>query len=584
MTVSPLQQFQRTIAGALASSLGVDATAILLEKPRDANHGDVAFPCFRFAKERGVAPPALAAKLAGDLASALPSVSAKPAGPFLNFTIDRAIFARELLPAAFRADFGGAPPSGEVIVLDYSSPNIAKRFHVGHLRSTVIGAAVKRICEARGARVVGINHLGDWGSQFGKLLTALRRFGSEADLDKAVETEGPWRGIEYLQDVYVQYHIEEKKGADAGRELAAESRKWFLELESGADNEARRLWKKLTSISMKEFERIYQKLGVTFDEVRGESAYEKDLAPTIEMCKKAGVTRVSEGALVIEIDGQEKPALLQTGDGTTLYLTRDLASVFYRKNTYHFTKAVYVVGGDQLDHFKELAAVVKKLGHAWSGDIVHAHFGMMRLPEGKMSTREGNVIILSDLIDSAVDKVNEIMLEKNPNFSNTNRNSGEVAEQVGIGAIIYHDLKQDRRRDIVFKWDDVLNFDGDTGPYCQYTHARLASILKKSGRAISESDLGSLNYTMLADAGPLLMAIARFPAAVEIAAARFEPHHVAQSAFDIAQASNAFYRDHRVLDAPSPEVVAARLAIVEAARRTLERSLQLLGIAAPREM
>lgn len=572
MAASPLQNFQHRIASALAGALGVAVESIILEQPRDASHGDVAFPCFRFAKERGVAPPALAAELAAKCAK-IEGVTAKVTGPFLNFTIDRAAFARELLPAAFDNNFGGADATKETIVLDYSSPNIAKRFHVGHLRSTVIGAAIKRICEARGARVVGINHLGDWGSQFGKLLTALSRYGSEAELDSLAASGG---GIEYLQNIYVKYHEEEKKSKEAERDLGAESRKWFLDLESGLENEARRLWKKLTTISLAEFDKIYKRLGVRFDEIRGESAYEKDLIPTIEMCKRAGVTRVSDGALVVDIDDQEKPALLQTGDGTTLYLTRDLASVFYRKNTYHFTKAVYVVGGDQKDHFKELKAVVKRLGHAWSDDIIHADFGMMRLPEGKMSTRAGNVIILNDVLEAAVERVRAIINEKNPEL----QNSALVAEQVGIGAVIYNDLKLDRRRDVIFRWDDVLNFDGETGPYCQYTHARLASIIKKAGRAPSPN----VNFTLLADAGPLLLAVARFPAAVAQAASRFEPHVVANSAFEIAQAANSFYRDHRVLDAGSPELVDARLAVVEAARRTLARAVGLLGIAAPEQM
>lgn len=576
MTVSPLQNVQQRLAAALAKTLGVDASAILLEQPRDASLGDIAFPCFRFAKERGIAPPALAAQLAAALAqpgSGAEGITAKATGPFLNFTIDRAAFARELVPAAFDENFGGCAPSGETIVLDYSSPNIAKRFHVGHLRSTVIGAAIKRICEARGARVVGINHLGDWGSQFGKLLTALHRFGSEKQLDALAASGG---GIEYLQDIYVQYHEEEKKSPEMEKELSAESRKWFIDLESGVDNEARRLWKKLTTISLAEFDKIYKRLGVKFDLIRGESAYEKDLAPTIEICKKAGVTTVSQGALVIEIEGQEKPALLQTGDGTTLYLTRDLASVLYRKNNFNFTKAVYVVGGDQIDHFKELIAVVKRLGHAWAADIVHAHFGMMRLPEGKMSTRAGNVIILNDVIEAAVERVRTIIAEKNPDLPD----AAAVAEQVGIGAIIYNDLKQDRRRDIIFRWDDVLNFDGETGPYCQFAHARLANIIKKSGRTPSPN----IQYEHLSGAGELLMAVARFPQAVAASAARFEPHVVAQSAYEVAKATSGFLRDNRVLDAGSDEVLDARLALVEAARRTLARALELLGIAAPRQM
>jgi arginyl-tRNA synthetase len=571
---SPLEQYEQRIAAELARCLQVEPSAILLESPRDAANGDIAFPCFRWAKDRSVAPNALAADLAAKFQrSGVPAVTARPTGPFLNFTIDRATLASELLPAAFEERFGGAEPTGKTLVLDYSSPNIAKRFHVGHLRSTVLGAAIRRICELRGFRVVGINHLGDWGSQFGKLLTALRRFGSEAELDR-LAAEGS--GIEYLQNIYVKYHEEEKKGPGVEKDLSAEARRWFLELESGRDNESRRLWKKVTAISLQEFEKIYKRLGVTFDLIRGESAYEDALQPTIEMCKRAGVTTVSEGALVVEIEGQEKPALLQTGDGTTLYLTRDLASVFYRKNTFDFYRAVYVVGNDQKDHFRELKAVVRRLGHAWADDIVHADFGMMRLPEGKMSTRGGNVIILNDVLQSAVERARNIIKEKNPEL----QNADAIAEQVGIGAIVFNDLKQDRRRDVVFRWEDVLNFDGETGPYCQYTHARLASIVRKSGLKPGLD----IKYPLLESGGPVLMAIARFPEAVALAAQRYEPHLVAHAALQVAKTANGFYRDHRVLDAGDADVVAARLALVEAARRTLAAALGLLGVAAPQEM
>jgi arginyl-tRNA synthetase len=288
------------------------------------------------------------------------------------------------------------------------------------------------------------------------------------------------------------------------------------------------------------------------------------------------VTRVSEGALVVDVEGSEKPALLQTGDGTTLYLTRDLASVLYRKNAYDFWRAVYVVGNDQRDHFRELKLVVKRLGYPWWDDVVHADFGMLRLPEGKMSTREGRVVILNDVLQSAVDRVRQVIAEKNAELASRDA----VAEAVGIGAVLYNDLKQDRRRDVVFRWEDVLNFDGETGPYCQYTHARLASIVRKSSLTPSPD----VRFDALAEAAPLLLAIARFPRAVALAAERYEPHVVAGAAFEIAQLANAYYRDHRVLDAGEPELVRARLAVVEAAARTLRRALALLGIEAPPEM
>lgn len=572
-TGSPLDHFRHRLTAALVQALGIAPESIKLERPRDPAHGDFAFPCFQLAKERKQAPPALAAEIAGKLAG-LEHLTAKTAGPFLNFTIDRAELARRVLTASFDPAYGGGDEgAGKTIVLDYSSPNIAKRFHIGHLRSTVIGMAIRKMCEARGFRVVGINHIGDWGSQFGKLLTALRRYSSEAALDAAAATG---TSIEHLHEIYVRYHEDEDKGGDLAKELAAEARKWFLDLESGAENEARRLWKKMTTLSLAEFERIYRRLGVTFTEIRGESAYEPDLAPTIRRIKEAGVTRISEGALVVDVEGSEKPALLQTGDGTTLYLTRDLASVFYRKGTYNFWKAVYVVGSDQRDHFRELKLVVKRLGLEWWDDIEHAYFGMMRLPEGKMSSRKGRVVILEDVLDSAVEQVRTLVREKNPNL----QHADEVAEQVGIGAVVFNDLKNDRRRDVVFSWQEVLNFDGETGPYCQYTHARLASIVRKSGQTPS----ADVDPALAGEGAQLLLAIGRFPETVALAAERFEPHLLAGATVELAQLANAYYRDHRVLDAGSPQLVAARLALVEAARRTLARALALLGIAAPAEM
>lgn len=570
---SPLDDSRRRLAGELGRALGVAPAAVRLDRPRDAGHGDLAFPCFQLAKERGLAPPALAAELAGKLGD-LGFARASAAGPFLNFTLDRPTLARDVVAAAFDPEFGGGSEGdGKTIVVDYSSPNIAKPFSIAHLRSTVLGAAIRRICEARGYRIAGINHLGDWGAQFGKLLTALRRFGSEEALDARAAAG---TAIECLLEIYVRYHAEEEKGGELAKELAAESRRWFLDLESGADNESRRLWKKLTALSLAEFDRIYKRLGVTFTEMRGESAYEKDLAPTLARCREAGVTSVSEGALVVEIEGSKKPALLQTAEGTTLYLTRDLASAFYRKQTYGFWKAVYVVGADQKDHFRELRGVLKRLGVEWWDSVVHAEFGLMRFPEGKMSTRRGRVIFLEDVLASAIEQTRGIIREKNPDLPDAER----VAEQVGIGAVVFNDLKTDRRRDVVFDWKEVLNFDGETGPYCQYTHARLASIVRKSGVEPSTE----VDPRHLANAGPLLLALARFPDATAAAAERFEPHLVAGAVLDVAQQANAFYRDHRVLDAGDPAVTRARLALVEAARRVLARGLTLLGVAAPAEM
>lgn len=574
--VVALRDFRTEIVEALARATGKPAAEVVLETPRDRALGDFAFPGFALAKERREAPPAIAAALAGKLASLAPVVSVRAAGPYVNFTVDRVALASEILPAIHAAGdrWGGSEEGrGRSVVVDFSSPNIAKPLSVGHLRSTVIGAAIVRLLAHRGFRCVGINHLGDWGAQYGRMIAAFKLWGDPARLEADP--------IPHLHELYVRFHEEEER--DASGSLKAQARAWFKALESGEENEARALWRRLTELSLRAFDRVYSLLGVRFDFVRGESHYEKDLAPTIERLVDAGVTKTSGGALVVDLeDASMPPCILRTAEGTTLYATRDLAAAFQRKREFDFWRALYVVGADQRLHFRQLRAVLKKLGLPWAEEVVHVDFGLMQIRDeeegsvAKMSTRRGKAVHLEELLRRAIELVREILREKNPGLAD----SESVARAVGVGAVVFHDLKTARVKDVVFDWNEVLNFDGETGPYLQYTHARLRSILRKAPVA---PDPAKTDFRLLADAGELLPVLADFPRAVAEAGDRYEPSILATYLLDLAKRANSFYRDHRVIG-EDEALMGARLLLVEGVATTLRVGLRLLGVAAPEEM
>lgn len=571
-----MRKFRDRIASILASATGKAASEILLETPRDRALGDVAFPCFALAKERKQPPPKVAAEIAKAIAEADPAISARAAGPYVNFTVDRVVLAADVLPAIRAAGerWGGSDEgAGRAVVIDFSSPNIAKPLSVGHLRSTVIGAAIYRLLAHRGFRCVGINHLGDWGAQYGRMIAAFKRWGDPRRL------EG--EAIPHLHELYVRFHEEEEK--DASGALTAEARAWFKALESGEENEARRLWRRLSEVSLREFDRVYALLGVRFDAVRGESFYEKELGPTIERLVRAGVTKTSEGALVVDLEEEGMPpCILRTAEGTTLYATRDLAAVFQRKREFDFWKALYVVGSDQRLHFRQMRAVLKRMELAWADDVVHVDFGMMQMRDEesggveKMSSRRGRGVVLDEVLKRAVELVRGIVREKNPDLADAEG----VARAVGVGAVVFHDLKNARVKDVVFDWKEVLNFDGETGPYLQYTQARLASILRKAPLA---PDPAATDFALLRDAGDLLPVLADFPRAVADAGDRGEPSILATYLLDLAKRANGFYRDHRVIGTEEP-LMRARLLLVDGARLTLRVGLRLLGVSAPDEM
>ena len=572
-----MDHFRAQIRAAIARHTDLDAAEIRIENPREASHGDLAFPSFALAKQRGAPPPKVAAELAERLAPDLTGIDVRAVGPFLNFTIARGELARWLFGALAdpAADFGSSELGrGKTVVIDLSSPNIAKPMHVGHLRSTILGAAIQRLHDLCGYRTVGINHIGDWGSQFGKLAVAIERWGAEVDLAKQ-----PIRGLLAL---YVKYHDEEERDASLGEAAAAA----FRELESGVDGPVRAIWRRVTELSLQEFDKIYRRLGVSFDVVQGEAFYEPYLDATIERIVAAGVTEESQGALIVDLEPVAKnmpPCLLRKTDGTTLYATRDLAAAFHRWDTYAFDRCLYVVGSDQKLHFRQLFGVLERMGLAWHARMEHVAFGMLRLPEGRLQTRKGRVVFLEEVLDTAVSEARRVILEKNPELPDLE----QIAEEVGVGAVVFNDLKRERVKDIEFDWAEVVSFEGDTGPYLQYTHARLASIARK---AVLEGHAGDLlgaalglDLGVLADAGGVLVRLARFPDAVQSAALHAEPSEVSSYLLALAREVNSWLASERVLGQETA-VTAPRLALCHASKCVLGKGLRLLGIAAPEEM
>ena len=564
-TLHGLDRFSSRARAALAHALEQDPESILLEVPRDETHGEFSFPCFQMAKASGETPPALAARLAAELE--IEAMQTEVVGPFLNFRIDPTPLAAAILEGALASDYGKGEQN-ETTVLEFSSPNIAKPMHVGHLRSTVIGAALARILTRLGHKVTRINHLGDWGSQFGRLVAAWRRWGNEEAFAA--------HPIEHLLELYVRFHDEEEKDPT----LMEEAKAAFGELETGEDGDSRRLWKRFTEASLLEFDKIYARLGIEFEHIRGESWYEDRLEGLVEWLDARGVLEESDGAQIVDLtaQGMDTPCLVKTALGTTLYATRDLAAARSRWEEFSFDHSLYVVGSEQELHFRQFKAVLDRCGEDWAARIEHIPFGLIRMAEGKLSTREGKVLLLSKVLDRACELAMETIADKNPDLADREA----VAEQVGLGAVIFHDLKHQRQKDVVFDWKEVLSFEGDTGPYLQYTHARCCSILRKA--ASPNIAFQDVDPSLLADSPELMVALGRYPAAIREAGNRREPSALAQALLRIASAGNAFYRDRRVLGCGDEALERARLAAVAALRNTLADGLGLLGVPAPEEM
>jgi arginyl-tRNA synthetase len=539
-----------------------------IEVPPSVQLGDYALPCFPLAKLMRRAPQAIAAELAEQFQPTARVREARAVGPYLNFFVDRVAYSRAGLGAIVEqgADYGRSEAGrGKTVVIDYSSPNIAKPFGVGHLRSTAIGNALYRIYAHLGHPVVRINHLGDWGTQFGKLIVAFKRWGNEADLAA--------NAIQTLYELYVRFHAE----AEAQPELEEEARGWFKRLEDG-DAEARALWQRFRDLSLREFSRIYERLGIGFDVVAGESFYEPYLEATIERIRRAGLTSVSDEALIVDLRPYNMPpCLLRKKDEATLYATRDLAAAIYRYDTYRPWKMLYVVGADQRLHFQQVFKILELVGFAWAKDCVHVDFGLIKFNAEKMGTRRGNIIFLEDVLDRAVELAEQIVQEKNPGLPNKR----EVAEMVGIGAVIFADLSTRRLRDVNFEWDKVLTFEGETGPYVQYTHARACSVLRKAAQAV-RADVDCAPLAQDEDFA-LVRMLVEYPAVLRRAAEQYEPFFVTEYLLRLSEAFNKYYHNYRILT-DEALLRQARLLLVKGVQTVIQSGLQLLGIRAPEEM
>ncbi|MBI4913232.1 MAG: arginine--tRNA ligase [Acidobacteria bacterium] len=595
--------FSRALAAALP---GQD---IVLERPKAGEHGDLAFPCFRAAKALGGNPAELARRLAAELN--VEGAALVAAGPYLNLRLAPLDRARVLLEAILQAEparpYGSGEPHGEVVIVEYSSPNIAKLFTIGHLRSTMIGHALVQVHRFLGARVVRLNHLGDWGTQFGTLLAAYKRWAEaenpelSRDFPWAEEIPGARRSPLFrLFQLYVRFHAEEEKDPA----MRDEARDWFRRLEAG-DPEARRLWSWFREISLREFQRIYQRLGVAFDSLEmGEAFYEDQIAATLQRLEASGhLVEGENGARIVHLEdvGIQAPCLLQKADGTSIYATRDIAAGLYRQRTYAFDRCLYVVGGEQVLHFQQVFAVLEKLDPWFKGRLKHTPFGLIQLPEGKMSTRKGNVIFLEDVLDEAAQRVRAVIEEKNPELPDKER----VAEMLGLGAVLFFNAINDRVKSITFTWERAVALDGDTGPYVQYAHARICSVLRKAGgdwaaraRPSTEPCPESAGVDYLPVEAPqdlagledpaaqeLLFQLGGLPEAVRSAAREGMATALARQLLAVARAFSGFYTLCPVLAAENPAAVReSRLALCLATARALRQGLYLMGIQAPEEM
>ncbi len=545
----------------------------LFEVPPNNDFGDYAVPCFQFAKQQKRNPADIARDLArkignfNDVNSLIARAEAR--GPYLNLFLNRTTVIGDIIKDITQSTFEALRSHGEgrTVVIDFSSPNIAKPFGIGHLRSTVIGNALKRIYVFLGYRVIGINHLGDWGTQFGKLITAYKSWGDEKELE-----DNP---ISFLYDLYVRFHREAEKMPV----LEDEAREWFRKLEQG-DEDSHRLWKRFTDLSLRDFKRIYKRLGVEFEHYTGESFYGPMLETTVERIIESGITEISEGALIVPLEDMP-PALLRKKDGSTLYITRDVAAAFYRYETFHFDLALYVVGSPQQLHFKQVFRVLEKMGMTWHSQCHHVPFGQIHFKEGAMSTRKGNIVFLEDVMDRAAALAETIIEEKNPDI----QDKKAVAEAVGVGSIIFNDLKNYRLKDITFNWDEILNFNGETGVYLQYTHARISSLLKKYSDRYGDIRFDEERVYTDDDSAiySVVLMVNDFDQVVQRAAREFEPSVIARYLLGLASRFNAFYATHRVIT-DDETLSLSRALVVYAVKKVLKRGLDLLGIEAIEQM
>lgn len=568
--------YKEKIAEILTSAVeGMEAEELrnLIEIPADNKMGDYAFPCFKLARVLRKAPPMIAKDIAEKIGGEAIFDKVEPVNAYVNMFLSRDVYIKDTVGEIIEKgdDFGRSDlGAGKKVIVEYSSPNIAKPFHIGHIRSTVIGNSIYKIYDFLGYDTIRINHLGDYGTQFGKMICAYRRWGNKEDVIK--------EPIKTLLSYYTKFHVEAEKDP----ELEQEARDIFARLEKGEPEEVE-LWQWFRDESLKEFTRVYNMLGIEFDSYAGESFYSDKMPRFVQELKDKGLLEESQGAQIVNLEEYGmSPALITKSDGSTLYITRDIAAAVYRKEHYDFYKNLYVVASQQNLHFQQWIQIVELLGYDWARDCVHIPFGLVSLEDGTMSTREGRVVFLEDVLNRAVDQTREIIKEKNVNTDNID----ETAKMVGIGAVIFQELSNNRIKDYVFSWDKVLNFEGETGPYVQYTHARAASVLRKAGEeAVKKAVSGGINpeYISSDDAYELIKLLYAFPQVVEEAGQKYEPSIVTRHIVDIAQAFNRFYHNEHVL-VDNEEEKAAKIALVIAAKNTIKNGLGLLGIQAPEKM
>ena len=552
-----------------ASGLPVAEVAEKVEVPPDPKLGDYAFPCFPLAKLLKKAPPLIAKELAekvqaGDLLSEV-----RPVGPYLNFFVDRRALVRHVLGEVLSqgVSYGNSDEGrGRTVVIDYSSPNIAKEFHVGHLITTILGNALLRLHEARGYRVVGINHLGDWGTPIGMVIAAFKRWGDRLKVEASP--------IDELLKLYVRFREEEEKDPA----LRDEARAWVKRLEED-DPEALSLWRWFREESIREYRRIYDLLGVRFDEYSGESFYTKQVDDVVNRLAEAGLAVQSEGALVVKLDAYDMPpCILKRSDGASIYASRDICAALSRYEKYRFDRMLYVTDARQSLHFRQFFKVLELMGNLWASNLAHVAYGLLSFKGEAMATRSGNIVLLKDVLGRAIDLTRKIIAEKNPDLPDREA----VAQEVGIGAVIFAMLSGRRVKDSVFDWDDILNFNGETGPYAQYTHARYCSVLRKYGDAVPPPD-ADLGLLVSDEEVAVVKRLEQFPRQVRTAVETCEPSVIATGLLDLCAAANQFYNVHRVIS-EDEALTKARIALVYGIQVVLEKGLKLLGMKTPESM
>ena len=568
-----LKDFKQIIAKQISKTIDINEEELesYIETPKDSKNGDYAFPCFRLAKELRKAPPAIANEIKEKIEAVEEIEKIEVAGGYLNFFINKTILAKEVLEEISKAEQYGKSEIGKEknIVIDYSAPNIAKPFHIGHLRSTVIGGALYNIYKYLGYNVTGVNHLGDYGTQFGKLIEGYKMWGKEYDIEKDPINE--------LTKIYIRIN----EACKNDEQILENCRNNFKKLEDG-DSYCVEIWKKFRELSLQEFQKVYDLLGSKFDSWNGESFYSDKMPEVIEILEKTGKLIESQGAKIIDLEdkGINTPCIIEKSNGSTTYATRDLAAILYRARTYDFDKALYVTSYEQVLHFKQVFEVAKLLGldEKYTKGLEHVSFGMVLLPEGKMSTREGNIIKLEDLLNEAISRAQEIIEQKNPELENKE----EVAKKVGIGAVIFNDMSASRIKDEVFDWNTILNFQGETGPYVQYTYVRTKSVLEKAGYLPKIEEVKVEN---LADEYSLaiLKFIYNFEDVLIQVTDKNEPSILARYLIDLAKAYSSFYNENKII-VEDKDIQNARVYLTYAVSEVLKQGANLLGIQMPEKM